>query len=109
MARPPREEQGRAEGAGPSPLAALTGLPNLELYDNNVSDLTPLIGLTNLYQLNLRGNDISDLTPLVENSGLAEWGYVRVEENPIDCEDADTLSHIETLIDRGVELFHPCE
>jgi hypothetical protein len=57
-----------------SPLAGLTDLTELELQGNNISDLTPLAGLTNLTELHLGWNpSITDLTPL---AGLTNLTYL---------------------------------
>ena len=47
-----------------SPLAGLTELPRLELSYNNILDVSPLAGLTNLKWLHVGNNNISDFSPL---------------------------------------------
>ena len=49
-----------------------SGATNLNLNDNNITDLTPLAGLTNLTELWLADNNISDLTPLAGLTNLTE-------------------------------------
>jgi len=47
------------------PLKYMINLRELELYGNNITDLTPLAGLINLRGLNLGENhELSDITPL---------------------------------------------
>ena len=52
-----------------SPLSGLTGLTRLSLERNEVSDVSPLAGLTNLKWLNVGSNEIADISPL---NGLRE-------------------------------------
>ena len=47
-----------------TPIASLTNLVYLEMFDNHVEDITPLAELKNLRHLNLSFNNIQDLTPL---------------------------------------------
>jgi formylglycine-generating enzyme required for sulfatase activity len=63
-----------------TPLAGLTNLQWLDLWSNNISDLSPLAGLTNLTRLGLSNNNISDLTPL---AGLTNLEWVYLVDNPI--------------------------
>ena len=63
-----------------TPLAGLTNLTELDLYNNKISDLTPLTGLTNLEWLNLSDNNISDLTPL---TGLTNLKNLHLASNNI--------------------------
>ena len=46
--------------------------------------------------------------PLVDNPGVGNGDSVNVYNNSLDCDDADTLEAIETLLDRGVELDQHC-
>ena len=43
-----------------TPLAGLTKLEKLMLYENQITDVTPLAGLTNLKDLGIWFNPISD-------------------------------------------------
>ena len=61
-----------------SPLAGLTKLTVLDLYDNNISDISPLSGLTSLTYLDLSGNGISDLSPL---AGLTNLQVLELPSN----------------------------
>jgi hypothetical protein len=53
-------------------------------------------------------NQISDISPLVDNSGIDSEDVVYITDNPLDCEDPDTLEDIQTLKDRYVTLVHDC-
>ena len=55
-----------------SSLAAMTHLTFLPLGDNSVSDLSPLERLTNLKELDLWDNSVSDLSPLAGLTNLKE-------------------------------------
>ena len=55
-----------------SPLAALTNLESLGLYDNEIVDVKPLSALTNLKQLTLSSNEIVDVSPLSALTNLNE-------------------------------------
>ena len=65
------------------PLAGLTSLTELQLYDNNIADLTPLAGLTKLEKLMLYDNQITDVTPLAGLTNLKDLG---IWFNPIPDE-----------------------
>jgi len=56
------------------PLAGLNALESLGLWNNRVSDLAPLQGLNGLVFLDLEGNQISDIAPLASLGSLkALW------------------------------------
>ena len=61
-------------------IECFSGLVELSLACNNVSDFKPLAGLTNLKSLNLEYNGINDLTPLV---GLAKLERLYLNNNNI--------------------------
>ncbi len=70
-------------------LARLTGLTRLDLHRNNVSDISPVAGLTNLKWLNLHGNRISDISPL---AGLTNLTWLDLHDNSIsDLSPLDAL------------------
>jgi hypothetical protein len=64
-----------------TPLSGLVNLSVLELVDNQISDLTPIAELTNLTRLSLGQNQILDLTPL---NGLINLEVLHIEENRIN-------------------------
>ncbi|MBC8234384.1 leucine-rich repeat domain-containing protein [bacterium] len=89
-----------------SPLSGLNKLQYLYLDNNQISDLSPLIGLNKLQRLDLPYNQISNISPLLSNTGLGEWNYVDLRDNPLNDEAYDT--HIPALQERGVGvLFDP--
>lgn len=53
-----------------SPLAELEDLEYVELFMQNIMDISALAGKTHLIDLNLAHNDITDLTPLHSCTGL---------------------------------------
>ena len=63
-----------------SSLARLTGVTRLDLHGNNVSDISPVVGLTNLKWLNLHDNRISDISPL---AGLTNLTWLGLHNNQI--------------------------
>lgn len=75
-----------------SPLTGLTELTSLSVFKNNVSDLTPLKGLVNLQTLYLRSNDISDITPL---AGLTDITNLDLSDNHIS--DISALSGMKSM------------
>jgi sulfatase modifying factor 1 len=81
-----------------TPLAGLTNLKVLDLNQNNISDLTPLSGLTNLKMLTLRGNNISDLTSL---TGLTNLIWLGLDQNNIS--DLTSLAWLTNLITLNLE------
>jgi Leucine-rich repeat (LRR) protein len=91
-----------------SPIIGLTKLRTIHFHSNNISDLSPLVDLVNLQYVAITSNNVSDISPLVENEGIGNGDTVRIDGNPLDCEDQTTLDHLWTLIQRGVELDHDC-
>ncbi|MBT5987024.1 MAG: hypothetical protein HOG70_00510, partial [Elusimicrobiaceae bacterium] len=68
----------------------------LNLYDNQIKDLTPLAGLINLEKLILNYNQIEDLTPL---AGLTNLEKLFSSNNQIkDLTPLDGLINLEKLI-----------
>ena len=57
-----------------SALAGLTNLTWLQLFGNNLSDISALAGLTNLTRLSLARNNLSDISPLAGLTNLATLG-----------------------------------
>jgi len=45
----------------------------------------------------------------VSNSAIGSGHAVRVDDNPLDCDDAATRADLATLEERGVALTHDCE
>ena len=85
-----------------SPLAQLTNLAGLRLWNNAISDISAIVGLTNLEVLDLGNNFITDISPLVANTGLGGGDSVDVRSNFLNALSINT--HIPTLQRRGVEV-----
>ena len=72
-----------------SPLAGLTKLEELWLNSNAIVDVSPLAGLTNLRMLDLQDNAIVDVSPLEvltklsRGEGLLESSWLYLSGNPI--------------------------
>ena len=67
------------------PLASLTNLTWLSLYNNQISDIKPLASLTNLTWLSLDSNEISDIKPLASLTNLKELYLSRDPIAPKTC------------------------
>ena len=75
-----------------SPLAALTGLTRLYLEANAIHSISPLAGLTNLTDIDLDENQISDISVL---AGLTDLADLDVDENQIsDISPLAGLTHL---------------
>ena len=87
-----------AEEAGIESLTGLqcaTEVTVLNLYDNNISDLSPLAGLTGLTALVFSGNQVSDLSPL---TGLTNLTFLQAFVNRIsDLSPLAGLTSLEVL------------
>ncbi|HOT40749.1 MAG TPA: leucine-rich repeat domain-containing protein, partial [Candidatus Syntrophosphaera thermopropionivorans] len=85
-----------------SPLAELTNLQVISLSINQVSDLSPLAGLTNLQELYLDDNQISDLSPL---AGLNNLQLLDIENNQIiDLNPLERLINLQHLAIRRNQI-----
>ncbi len=92
-----------------SPLAGLTQLGVLGLWNNNISDISALAGLINLLFLDLSSNNISDISPLVENTGFSAWNeeespFVDLSGNPLSTTSVDV--YIPRLEAAGVTVIY---
>ncbi len=85
-------------------MVGLINITRLELFDNNISDISSLAAMNHLTFLQLFGNSVSDLSPLVANTGLGDGDVVYVGENPLSY--ASIHTHIPILLERGVEVNH---
>ena len=63
-----------------SPIAGLIGLRELWLQDNPVSDILPVRGLTNLTHLEVDGTPVSDISPV---RGLTNLTHLEVDSTPV--------------------------
>ncbi|MBT3393334.1 MAG: hypothetical protein HOF38_04710 [Elusimicrobiaceae bacterium] len=104
-----------------TPLAGLTNLIYLYLFNNKIEDLTPLAGLINLKTLYLSSNKIKDLTPLAKLinleklylgnnkvkkinilAGLINLRYLNLSNNQItDLGPIFGLINLETVYTKG--------
>ena len=65
-------------------VADMKTLTSLTARDANISNLTGLEHATNLTDLDLINNNISDLAPFVSNTGLGAGVIVDVTGNPLN-------------------------
>ena len=79
-----------------TPLAGLTNLTTLLLQYNNISELTPLAGLTNLTVLVLEANNFTDITPL---AGMTNFHRLWLSENQISASQKAMLEEALPLTD----------
>ena len=86
-------------------MANLTSLIDLDLGDNQVSDVSPVASLTSLALLDLANNQISDISPLVANPGISYGDKVYLWNNPLTFTSTNT--HIPELRLRGVIVYWP--
>ncbi len=63
-----------------TPLSGLTNLTELNLGENQIKNVNPISGLTNLNSLSLSENQIKDISPLSE---LTNLNSLFLENNPI--------------------------
>ncbi|MCV6636977.1 COR domain-containing protein, partial [Candidatus Albibeggiatoa sp. nov. NOAA] len=78
-----------------SPLAALTALTYLNLFDNQLSDVSPLAALTALTSLNLYNNQLGDVSPLAALTALT---YLNLYNNQLgDVSPLAALTKLTTL------------
>lgn len=97
-----------------TPLASMSQLTLLDVWDNNVSSLSSITGLTQLEALIVGGNPITDVTPLSQFTSLKELAlpnssltdlsvlapltqleFVDIGQNPI--QDYSALNHLPNL------------
>jgi hypothetical protein len=65
-----------------------TGLIDLNLGDNSISDIDPLSGLTSLTFVRLDNNpNLADIQPLLDNTGLGAGDRVYLESTDVSCTD----------------------
>lgn len=77
-----------------APLANLTGLTTLRLYDNEIITVPNLSGLTNLTYLSMGSNQIEDVSGLADMTNLAT---LYLDSNNITDSDLATLSGLTGL------------
>ena len=86
-------------------LENFKNLTDLNLNNNQISDLKPLATLTNLTELNLGTNQISDLAPLASLSNL-NWLNVKCNQisNMDVLQSLPNLTHI--VLNIGIRFEH---
>jgi hypothetical protein len=88
-----------------SPLAGLTSLEYLALWNNQIVDVSPLAGLTSLTYLALWNNQIVEVGSLLENAGLGAGDEIRLLANPLSEQACIDIGILE---DRGVDVESAC-
>ena len=97
----------RLEGSVDVVEVKVSLIEEINLSDNNLSDISQLKGFTEIVNLDLRDNNITDIQSLVDNPGLDDGDTVCLIDNPI----SDSDPAIQTLRSRGVEVnsFSGCD
>ena len=80
-----------------TPIARLTKLQTLEIYDNSISDLSPITELSQLKQLTFLKGYVEDLSPL---AGLTELTKLRIGKNWI--QDLTPLKNLTELTELSI-------
>ena len=79
-----------------SPLCSLTNLTSLFLWDNQITDVSPLSSLTNLTELSLGNNQITDVSSL---SSLTNLRLLSLGNNQItDVSPLCSLTNLTSLV-----------
>jgi Leucine-rich repeat (LRR) protein len=86
------------------PISSLINLTVLNLDTNWIVDISAISELTNLSWLDLQGNDIGDIWPLVYNAGLGEGDRLFLPQGLIVVEHTGPWDVLNELEDRGVLL-----
>ena len=81
-------------------LQAFTGLKDLDVKRNSISDATPLKDLTSLEELDIAVNDISDLAPL---AGLVNLQVLKLQHLPLADFDFSLLNGLTSLRDLALQ------
>lgn len=90
-----------------TPLASLTELTHFRIMNNSVEDISILQYMPEIQELNLKNNDISDLNPLVDNTGLGVGDTVYITGNNLDLtEGSEDMQNIKKLETRGVTVYY---
>ena len=75
------------------PLSRLTSLRAVGLVDNSITDVGPLRELTDLTNLRLQSNpDLSDVQPLLENPGFGAGDRLGLNNTGVACTDLAVLA-----------------
>ncbi|MBL7152686.1 MAG: leucine-rich repeat domain-containing protein, partial [Phycisphaerae bacterium] len=111
----------KALNTAAQPLAALTALTALNLYNNEITDISPLNPLTALTSLYLADNQITDISPLNPLTALTslDLAYNQISEisplNPLTALTRLALHHNkikdlpEWIAELGMEIYSDSE
>ncbi len=83
-------------------ISSMTRLEYIDLRWNSLADISALETMTGLRTIYLDNNQITDITPLVNNTGLGQYDYVYLRNNPLDNNSTTVL--IPQLQARGVTV-----
>jgi hypothetical protein len=87
-------------------VSDVAGLTRLGAPERGISNLDGIQHLTQLTSLDLYDNQISDISPLMDNPGLGEGDWIDLTGNPLNDEAYEV--HIPALQARGADvLFDP--
>ena len=90
-----------------STLSNLTSLQDLSFGGTQVSDISALLNLTNLKWLFFYDNQVADISALINNTGFSSGDTICMGNNYLDLsEGSQNMKDIETLINRGVDVFY---
>ena len=87
-----------------SSLANLPKLTGLAIPRNQIHDISCLEDLTNLTYLGLANNQIIDIYPLIRNRNIDDGDIINIIENPLSETSINTYMPI--LVARGVEVLY---
>ncbi len=87
-----------------SAFSGMTVLHTFYLGQNRVSDISVLAGLTNLTWFDLHSNYITCIEPLVNNPGGGVDDYVNLYDNPLDSLSINI--YIPQLQSQGVYVYY---
>ena len=87
-----------------SSLANLPKLTGLAIPRNQIQDISCLEDLTNLTYLGLANNQIIDIYPLIRNRNIDDGDIINIIENPLSETSINT--YMPQLEARGVEVIY---
>jgi Leucine-rich repeat (LRR) protein len=87
-----------------TPIAGLTKLTDLYLWENQIQDITPLTGLVNLRRVFLHNNYITDINALVNNTGIGTGDVINITGNNIN--QISLCNYIPVLESRSVQITY---
>lgn len=87
-----------------SSLVNLPKLTGLAIPRNQIQDISCLEDLINLTYLGLANNQIIDIYPLIRNKNIDDGDIINIIENPLSETSINT--YIPQLVDRGVDVVY---